>query len=305
MDDLRKAFGSFMTGVTVVTATGANDTPVGFTANSFTSVSMDPPLLLVCPGKHLGSYDVFNTTTHFAVSVLAEGQEAISNNFASGPEDRFASVDWKPDDFGSALIEGACATFSCRVHQRHVAGDHLVLIGEIIQFKHYQRDGLGYGNNGYFSLSKEQQSDTTSLSHVTGISGAIIKYDDQILVLEDTGRLSLPVCEQDNSQGPRSALQQYFEKLGLKVSLGPVYSIYDDKNGNKRFTFFLGNASSDTAGNLGQFQSITGLNTSAFNDKAQATMLKRFVTEMRNQVFGLYIGDVDSGDVHHPENNQS
>lgn len=73
--DLRSAFGRFMTGVTVVTARAPDGTSVGFTANSFTSVSMDPPLLLVCPGKFLSSYQTFAECTDFAISILAEGQE--------------------------------------------------------------------------------------------------------------------------------------------------------------------------------------------------------------------------------------
>ncbi|MEP0940380.1 MAG: flavin reductase family protein, partial [Rhizobiaceae bacterium] len=80
---LRDAFGAYMTGVTVVTARRADGVAVGFTANSFTSVSLDPPLLLVCPGKFLSSYETFASCTHFAVSVLAEGQKDIATVFAS------------------------------------------------------------------------------------------------------------------------------------------------------------------------------------------------------------------------------
>jgi len=85
---LRRAVGSFITGVTVVTTIDSNLNPVGFTANSFTSVSMDPPLLLVCPGRHLTTYSAFESSEHFAVSVLSEEQEAVSNRFASGSHDR-------------------------------------------------------------------------------------------------------------------------------------------------------------------------------------------------------------------------
>ena len=76
---LRAAFARFMTGVTVVTARTAGGEPVGFTANSFTSVSLDPPLLLVCPGRHLSSFPIFEAAPHFGISILAEGQEEVSN----------------------------------------------------------------------------------------------------------------------------------------------------------------------------------------------------------------------------------
>jgi len=132
---LRQAFSSFMTGVTVVTARAPDNTPVGFTANSFTSVSLDPPLLLVCPGRHLSSFGVFDTTEHFAVNVLAHTQEAICTLFAGRNENRFSAVHWRPDDQQSPLIDGCSASFSCRTYQRVDAGDHLVLIGQITGFE--------------------------------------------------------------------------------------------------------------------------------------------------------------------------
>lgn len=298
-DELRRAFGTFMTGVTVVTTTDKHNTPVGFTANSFTSVSMDPPLLLVCPGKHVASYDVFNTTTHFAISVLAEEQEAISNNFASGPEDRFSNVNWYRDANGCPLIEDVCATFSCQVHQRHDAGDHMILVGEILQFQRFQRAGLGYSSNGYFNLSREQQADTSSDS--TAMTGVIIKYKDKVLVLEKNNTLALPTIEQADHAGARSAMQNYLQSIDPRIQLGTVYSIYDDSATNRHYTFFLAHTDTDIPGNTpGEFVPIANLQTEHFPDNAQALMMSRFVTEVRNKAFGLYIGDVESGDVHHP-----
>jgi flavin reductase (DIM6/NTAB) family NADH-FMN oxidoreductase RutF len=302
---LRRAFGSFMTGVTIVTATDTDNTPVGFTANSFTSVSMDPPLLLVCPGKHITFYELFNTTTHFAVSILAEGQEAISNNFASGPDDRFEQVSWHRDNFGSPIIDNVCASFSCRVHHRFEAGDHMVLVGEILEFEQFERPGLGYNGNGYFSLSKEQQADTTSDSSVNGVTGMIVRFEDQILVMDSDDGLTLPTIQQQGRRGARSAMQRHIKDLGLDITLGPVYSIYDNNNNNNNhYTFFLANATSDAAKNTGRFIPVQQLDSNAFADKAQATMMSRFKTEIRNKVFGLYIGDVEAGDVHHSDNQQ-
>ncbi len=300
---LRRAFGSFMTGVTIVTASDDNGNPVGFTANSFTSVSMDPPLLLVCPGKHITFYDLFNTTTHFAVSILAEGQESVSNNFASGPEDRFEQVSWHRDSFGTPVIDDVCASFSCSVHHRFEAGDHMVLVGKILEFEQFERPGLGYSSNGYFSLSKEQQADTSSDKDVNGVTGMIVKYGDQILVLNTDSGLTLPAIQQQGRNGARSAMQQHIDELNLDIKLGPVYSIYDDKQ-NNHYTYFLANAASDAAKRVGQFIPVNQLDSNAFSDKAQATMMSRFKTEVRNKVFGLYIGDVESGDVHHTDTHQ-
>ena len=103
---LRDAFGSFITGVTVITTVDGSGQPVGFTANSFSSVSLDPPLLLVCPGRFLTSFPLFEACSFFAVSVLAEGQEDVANIFASFRGDRFAKAAWHPDRHGVPLIEG-------------------------------------------------------------------------------------------------------------------------------------------------------------------------------------------------------
>jgi flavin reductase (DIM6/NTAB) family NADH-FMN oxidoreductase RutF len=149
---LRNAFGSFMTGVTVVTARNGDGTIVGFTANSFSSVSIDPPLLLVCPGKFLSSYDTFANCNYFAVNILSKGQEAIANTFATSKADRFANVAYRDDLHGVPLIDNASAQFSCTRHEALPMGDHCILIGKVEAFAHSGLDGLGYGAGQYFKI---------------------------------------------------------------------------------------------------------------------------------------------------------
>lgn len=159
--ELRTAFGSFITGVTVVTAADEAGHPVGFTANSYTSVSLEPPMLLVCPARTLSSFEVFWSCTHFAVSVLAEDQQQVSNAFATASMsnvERFGSFAWHPDHQGSPLLDGAAAAFSCRSHSRMEAGDHLILIGEIDALECSGGAGLGFSNGGYFSLGLEREA---------------------------------------------------------------------------------------------------------------------------------------------------
>ncbi|MEL6980158.1 MAG: flavin reductase family protein, partial [Pseudomonadota bacterium] len=132
---LRDAFGAFLTGVTVVTTVGEDGAPRGFTANSFASVSLDPPLLLVCPARRLSSFAAFEGCRDFAISVLAEGQEAVSNIFASSKGDRFAEVAWRPAASGAPVIEGAAAAFACTAQSVVPAGDHVILIGRVTAFE--------------------------------------------------------------------------------------------------------------------------------------------------------------------------
>ncbi|HBU89246.1 MAG TPA: flavin reductase, partial [Acinetobacter sp.] len=103
--ELRDAFGSFMTGVTVVTTCKEDGTPLGFTANSFASVSLDPALLLVSIAKTSSNYHNFANTTHFAINILAEEQKDVSNTFARPSEDRFANLSWSKSACQNPLID--------------------------------------------------------------------------------------------------------------------------------------------------------------------------------------------------------
>jgi len=132
---LRDAFGCFATGITIVTSFDEDRKPVGFTANSFTSVSLDPPLLLVCPGKFASSLPAIRATGRFGVNVLSASQKAIAERFAMRGVDRFGEGNWVEAESGVLLLEGACANFACSTVNEVDAGDHLVLIGLIESFR--------------------------------------------------------------------------------------------------------------------------------------------------------------------------
>lgn len=147
---LRDAFGCFATGVTIVTSFDAHGNPVGFTANSFTSVSLDPPLLLVCPGKTTRSLPVIRRTGLFGVSVLSAGQRTVAECFASKRDDRFCEGEWVESESGVLLLEGACANFACTLVNDIDAGDHQLLIGRIDSFRSAEtRSPLMYLRGAY------------------------------------------------------------------------------------------------------------------------------------------------------------
>ena len=151
---LRSAFGSYVTGVTVATAMSEGGEPVGFTANSFTSVSLDPALLLICVGKKLTSYAIFSTTQNFAINILGSDQKQLADRFARFKGKRFDGIGWKKSALNSPLLEGSCAWFDCSVLQRIDAGDHDVLIGKIHSFTDHGENGLGYFRHQYFSTDR-------------------------------------------------------------------------------------------------------------------------------------------------------
>ena len=150
--ELRKAFGAFITGITVVTTSDAKGNPFGFTANSFSSVSMEPPLLLVSISNFSENLDVYTRNVdHFAINILNNDQEDLSRRFAAEMPCRFTSVDWSMSKLNNPILTQHAAFFDCRLHQTVDAGDHTILIGEIDNFSASDKPGLGYYRGRYFT----------------------------------------------------------------------------------------------------------------------------------------------------------
>ncbi len=136
----RTALGAFATGVTIVTAIDSRGQPIGLTANSFNSVSIDPPLVLWSLSRQAGSLPAFEGGSHYAINVLAADQRALAERFSTQHVDRFDGVSFRAGSTGAPLIEGAAATFECHNRSRYTEGDHLILVGEVLHCAH--RDGV-------------------------------------------------------------------------------------------------------------------------------------------------------------------
>ena len=153
-DAFRKAMGSFATGVTVITTRvitpdGAGK-PWGFTVNSFTSVSLDPPLILFCVGNGGESFANVDNSEFFAVNYLAEDQEPISRQFAArGVPDRFAGVAHREGLHGTPLIDGSLGAVQCRKVASHVAGDHVIVVCEVLDAELREGNPLLFFRSGY------------------------------------------------------------------------------------------------------------------------------------------------------------
>ena len=145
----RRALGNFATGVTVVTAADASGRKVGVTANSFNSVSLDPPLILWSIDKRSTSHAVFETASHFAVNVLAADQIDLSNNFARPKEDRFAEVEYQAGEGGAPILADCSARFECEKFQQVDGGDHWIMIGKVVAFDDCGRSPLLYHQGAY------------------------------------------------------------------------------------------------------------------------------------------------------------
>lgn len=144
----RRCLGQFATGVTVMT-TAIGGKPFGVTANSFASVSLDPPLVLWSIGRTSRSFAAFEQSDRFAVNFLAAGQIHVSQRFASSAEEKFEGVEWTPGQHGVPVLDGVAGYLECRCGARHDGGDHVVVIGRVERFRRYDREVLLFCQGRY------------------------------------------------------------------------------------------------------------------------------------------------------------
>lgn len=144
IESFRKAMGSYPTGVTVVTAYNEDNEPMGLTVNSFASVSLDPLLILWSIDKRVSSYDAFLKVDHFSVNILASDQGDLCNLFASRVPDRFGQCDWEKSELALPVLKDTLATLQCKVYNKVEAGDHTIMIGEVLDIQNSDKEPLLY-----------------------------------------------------------------------------------------------------------------------------------------------------------------
>jgi flavin reductase (DIM6/NTAB) family NADH-FMN oxidoreductase RutF len=155
----RTACSRFSTGVAILTLFGIDGLPYGLTVNSFTSVSLDPPLILVCVDNRSHVLKQFAPNCRFGVNVLSEHQRGLSQMFARRADDRFSCTEWTPGKFGAPIFTETLATFECELSQSVPAGDHEILIGRVDDVSHGEGNGLVYFGSAYRNLAPHPQMD--------------------------------------------------------------------------------------------------------------------------------------------------
>lgn len=159
----RSALGTFTTGVTIITATAEDGTQVGLTANSFNSVSLDPPLVLWSLAKSALSVPVFTESKHWNVHVLSVEQEHLSGRFASKGEDKFADLTLDDGITNAPLLHNCTARFQCRTAFTHDGGDHIIFIGEVLAFDQQDLPPLVF-QSGQYALTARKPWEGVNLS---------------------------------------------------------------------------------------------------------------------------------------------
>lgn len=144
IESFKSVMGNYPTGVTVVTAFNEENEPMGLTVNSFASVSLDPLLILWSIDKNAGSYEEFMKVEQFSVNILASDQGDLCQLFASRVSDRFAQCDWEKSNLNLPVLNDSLATIQCKVYKRVEAGDHTIMIGEVLDIKNNEKNPLLY-----------------------------------------------------------------------------------------------------------------------------------------------------------------
>lgn len=303
--ELRRALGSFPTGVTIVSTVDECGTPWGFTANSFTSVSLDPPLVLICIAKTAGSCSVFADSGRFAVNILADAQREASMLFATPGQDRFASVSWRTQTTGSPVIDGVVAWLDCVTHSQMDAGDHRVLLGRVVAYGHNAEPPLGYCRGAYFSFSVTQDALDATESDGGARVGAIVESERAILFdkADGAGELELPSGSRLGAPTDPGTLLGRLAAGGIEVDRPFLFAAYDDAKSHH--LFYRAEVRKLSAGHSDReagwkFLRFVEIPWGRIADPAEKTMLERYIRERESDAFGIYVGDAASGAIHTP-----
>ncbi|MGA3096166.1 MAG: flavin reductase family protein [Bryobacteraceae bacterium] len=152
-EQFRRTCAHFPTGVAIASVMDRQGIPHGLTVNSFTSVSLDPPLILICLGHEVTSIDIFRAASHFAINILGEDQREISTRFARQGQGRFDGLEWRRGEFGAPLLAGVLAEIECALYRRIPVGDHDILIGEMLRGRVHKGEPLVYYGSRYRQLA--------------------------------------------------------------------------------------------------------------------------------------------------------
>lgn len=296
--ELRKTLGCFLTGVTVVTTIDEHGERRGFTANSFTSVSLDPPLVLVCLGKTASSYPVFAAADHFAVNILADDQHGISSTFASKKVDKFADIVLREGPRAIPIIDGVLAWIDCDLHQRIDAGDHLILIGRVVDHGSTDRTPLGFYSGNYVDFSLERRAAEAVHDHPSTVGG-IFERDGKILLMKQGDHWWLPTGRTlgEKEQEPGS-LFEILSKHGIDASVTFVFSVAQEESSGRVYVWYRGELGSVTPldSETVRMVSLDALPWDQMPpNPSNRRMLERYIKERAEARFGIYVGTTRGG----------
>lgn len=303
-NSLRRAFGAFATGVTVVATRGTDGELRAFTANSFSSVSLDPPLVMVCLGKSSASLSAFSAAENFSISILEAGQRTLSGAFAArDPAVKIAALARLRQDNSAPWVEGSLATFLCARHAVVDAGDHVILIGRVQRYRTAEGQPLGFFRGSYVNLGPD-------MAEIGGLRaaltvGGVLGHDGKVLLRRRSGSAvwEIPSAAPLRGQRPDAALHALFAGLGAEVTMAVPYSLFQEPDEEDATMIF----SLETLGAPQCGRQADGGETAFFGSEdrpwdlvrgeMKQSLLRRYLREMAAGLFGVYFDTPEGGSV--------
>jgi len=297
--ELRRTFGTFVTGITVVTTRDQDGQPRGMTANSFTSVSLEPPLLLVCIGKTASSFPAFSSSESFAVNVLHDRQQDVANLFASKSVSKFDTIAHTAVHTGAPVLSDSLTWFDCTVHDRVEAGDHVILIGRVRAFGTTPAAPLGFCRGRYVCVEDPMPPGWTPSHRM--IIGYLVEHEGRILLRNDgAGGWELPTATR---RKPGDTLS--LEGSGVVATLTDnafLYSVFDVADQQPGYVVYRG-ALAGWSGEVPDLSPSFGffapeeLPWDSIPVRQIRAMLRRYLQERADARFGIYVDSSDGGRV--------
>lgn len=296
----RRVLGTFLSGVTVVTAFDAAGRPRGLTANSFSSVSLDPPLILVCIARASSCFDVLQTAPRFGVNILGDWQKDISASFATSSPTKFESVEYDSTQDGPPLIRNCLSGLDCARHDIFDAGDHAIVVGRVIGFAVNSGGPLGFYRGQYLTLGEGVQA----LEQHRGdaiVVAAIIDDGGQVLLWQPPGaaRWSVPSVPLRAGQYHRQVLPSLLKRIGVQGDISLLFSVFQDRDDPHTTMVFRGEAN----GTAAESMLPDGTRLRLFSEAerpwemmagtSQPDVVRRYFRERMAARFGIYWDTAD------------
>lgn len=295
----RRVVGSFATGVTIVTTVDSNNAKHGLTANSFTSVSLEPPLVLICLDHQSRSLAALKESGVFAVNIVSESQRDLSMTFASSASDKFDGVETFTATTGAAISPDSVAWLDCRMTDIIAAGDHDVVVGQVVDMDEAAALPLGYYRGSFFNVSDEQSAPDIRGQAVFGV---IVEYDANVLLCrnKETGKWSFPAVPAGESELPLGGLTQMLRKAGVPTALSFLYSVAEIPHNKFTMLLYRGELSEPPRivdRDNWKFLDAGDVPWNEISDYETEMTLKRYLKERSSGRFGLFADTGNGGHI--------
>ncbi|MDA2893316.1 flavin reductase family protein [Mycolicibacterium sp. BiH015] len=298
----RRALGSFLTGVTVITTRDAQGRDRGLTVNSFTSVSLDPPLVLFCIDRGAASCAAFMGASGYVVHVLGSHQQDLAKVFASKSPDKFAGLQVGRSSTGVAILADAHAVLDCAAYEVVEVGDHAVIIARVEAFEIADQRPLGFYQGAMRSFHTENESARSATAGVARLAVVwlVEMLDGEIVLRCDRGRTVLPfsVVSTGELDGARLA-KVATATLGAPVAIEFLYSVYGSPSDALTLVYRGRVHPSAEHGALAAGHVLMAAGEAALlvSDDTERSVLERYVAERGDLRFGIYAGSDETGSV--------